>query len=707
MNRLQSVTVSAIALSCIFAHAKEKLFETPYTVDLKNPTYKEGVIQTETGGLVQKEGFRLQAEKISYKKQLDSPNECHQLIASGKLMLDFEGQVFIGDSLEYDFLTGTGVLINAKTSVDQWYIEGKKITFFPDKSFEVLGASITTSNERGENLWEMTAEKIHLSQDKYLSTKRIQFKFLKIPLLMLPNFKSNLKSFKSKAVEYKLDWETGQGPRLSMRYRVFSQKNFNVYLRGDYRYARGPGGALEIDYKSDDKRTMFQSKNYVANDTFYNDDNPNKKRKRFRLQGVYQTKSQSEKAEMLLMYDRISDKNMHTDFKPDDFELSTFRQTKLLARLKEQRYIAGLNVEPRINSFQGFKQELPSFQLNVKPLKLGRAPLFFENKFHLAYLDYVYSDDIKRVPKEVANALRDFDSVRAETSQELSAPLQAYGVHFTPKAGFKGILYSDNPQNESVFQSAFTYGACIQMSLVKQYQEFKHKLTPYIDYKGMTSPLKSSDEVYIFDINDGFHQINQCEIGIKNQFFHGKFSSPFQPNLSFNPYAYAFIHDSTFHSFIPKAGLRLGFSYPSLDIECHGRWNFNNQVLDIGNILFKYTFNASLAFSVEYRHRSRYDWRKDRHDDFLLDVARGIPSLLDSPLSDGRNNLFIRGEVSLSPKWWATVQSHFGWGRRNQPGYSEAKVDLYTWLSSAWRLRLSYMHTTRADQFGLGLDLVK
>ncbi|MCH9630814.1 MAG: LPS-assembly protein LptD [Chlamydiia bacterium] len=678
----------------------------PMTVDLKDPEYKDGVITTNRGGLIRGKGIRLQAREFTYTKKADSDGDIHKVLAKGDLMLDYFGQIFVGDELEYDFNTKSGFLINGKTSIDIWFIGGKKITFFPDKSFEVLGASLTTSDSSENVEWEMTAERIHLSEDQYLSTKSIKFKFANVPVFWLPSFKSNLKYFSDHPVRYNISWDTGQGPKISMRYRVYSWKNFHVYLRGDYRYKRGPGGALEIDYKSDSKRVSFQSKNYLANDTFYNDDDPNKKRKRFRLQGIYKAKSASNKAEMELIYDRISDKNMPGDFKSDDFELNTAKQTRLLARYIDDFYIAGFNVEPRINSFQGFKQELPTIKMSFKPLRFGQFPLIMENRINVAFLDYVYSDDIKRVPRPVSRALEDFHSVRAETKQEFILPLEFYGVHFTPRGGFNGIIYSKNPQDRSVKQAVFKYGARLQTRFSRSFTRFKHVVIPYVDYTGLSKPSQDSEHVYIFDIQDGFHRLNQLQVGVDNLFYQKKLSSAFAPTFTFDPYALAFLGDQTFHTFIPKAGINFGWSYPSFNIKCHGRWNFNNQVLDIGNVILNYTYNANFALSLEYRHRSKYDWRKDNHDDFIVDVTRSIPNLLDSPMSDGRNTLLARAEIKIAPKWFCQIQTHQGWGRRNQPGYTEAKIDIFTMLSSAWRLRLSFMHTTRADQVGVGLDLI-
>ena len=201
--------------------------------------------------------------------------------------------------------------------------------------------------------------------------------------------------------------------------------------------------------------------------------------------------------------------------------------------------------------------------------------------------------------------------------------------------------------------------------------------------------------------------MNMLKLGINNLFYH-KSASPFLPTFGCDLYALGFLGDQIFNTPFPKAGVNLAWNYSNLKITSDLRWNFNNHVLDFSNITIAYTLNANMAFHIEYRHRSRFDWRKDNHQNFILDVTQPIPSLLDSPLSDGRNVLLAKAEIKLTPTWMCQLQMHNGWGRKNQPGYTEAKADFFAMLSSAWRLKLSYMYTTRgASHLGIGLDLVK
>jgi hypothetical protein len=694
------------SLCCFSLYGSDDLLHVPFTIQLEAPEYEAGVISTQQGGVIQGQGFRLQGRCITYTKKHEAGKEIHTVSATGDLMLNYQGQIFIGDDIEYDFTTHTGYVLNGRTCIDVWLISGTKILLHPDSSFEVMDASITTSEDE-QVVWSMNAHQVHLTPDKYLITQNIQFKCLNFPILWIPSFKGYLRSNNDSAIKYALSWDAGQGPKISLRYRVYSWKQLNLYLRADYRYARGPGGAFEIDYTSLDQATLWQSKNYIAHDTFYNDDRPNRKRTRFRLQGVYSTHSQNEKAHLDVVYDKISDKNMPGDFPADDFELTAAQETRIRARYLGDQMITGFNLKPRINHFDGFKQELPSFSMNIKALKLHPTPLVFDNQLKLSYLDYVYSNQLVNMPPNIAAVLKDFHSVRAETHQELSLPLSYQGLHFTPRTGIRGIAYNKSPDHHSIYQLVLTYGADLNASWTKSLHSYVHTVTPYVQYIGVEKPLKSYRRVYIFDINDAYHRLNMLRIGLKQLLYHSVIN-PFLPTLACDLYALGFLADQTFRIPFPKAGINFSWNQPNLVMTSDIRWNFNNHVLDFANLALHYTINASIAMNIEFRHRSRFDWRKDNHQDFTLDVTQSIHSLVDSPISDGRNVLLTKAEFKVTPKWTCRVEMHNGWGRRDQPGYTEAKLDLLGLVSSAWRLKLSYMYTTRGtSHFGVGLDLIK
>ncbi len=677
----------------------------PVKAQLDNPTFKDGKLSTQEGGIVEGPGFKLQAKTIVYTKSFENDAPVHRIYAKGDLMLDYYGQIFIGDEINYDFNTKEGVLKSGKTHINIWYLEGKEVHFHKDESFEVFKARITTS-DISTSEWEMTANKIHLTKDKYLSTKDIKVKVFKLPIFWIPGFRSDLKALSDNPVRYGVKWITGQGPQFGMRYKIYSNENFETFLRIAYLYARGPSAAFEANFHSSDKRTQFKSQNYYAHDTFYRDNDPNKRRKRFRLQGVFTSHSKNEKAEVLAMYDKISDKNLPSDFKSEDFELNTARKTQLRARYFHDQYIAGLNIEPRINNFEGFKQELPKIDLSVKPIKFRSLPLVMDNRFNFAFYDYVYTNLLGQAPLNFQTALSNFHALRASTCQNLYLPLNAKGFSFTPYGGFIGVVYSDNPKGHSAYQSVFNYGLKTSVKFERKFTRFSHKVEPYVNFDGYSKPSLDSSDVYIFGINDGFHRLNMARVGLFQSFVIQKFKN-FSPNFTFDAYTLGFFGDKTYQKTFPKAGFESIFQTDSVSFKTLFQWNFNNHLLDVCNSILGITINPNVALQMEFRHRSRFYFRKDNYDNYIVEAARSLENLVDSPMSDGRNTFLSRLEIKLLPTCTLQLQTQSGWGRRNQKNYNEAKIDLYTMLTTSWRLRLSYAHTTRADIFTCGINLIR
>lgn len=266
-------------------------FPQELVIDLKNPIFVQGVITTTEGGVIRGQGLRIQARKIEYTNKIENGIRIQKIVAEDDLMMEYSDRAFVGSRLEYDFITKTGVLYNGKTFVDIWFLGGDKIELQADGTFFISNAFVTTCEDQ-DNTWEINAKTVKITEDKLLSAKNIRFRFFKVPLFWLPSFKSNLKAFSDPPIRYKVVWDKGLGPRLTMRYRIYSWRDLNLFFRLDYRLKRGFGGALESEYTSPDHNTTFVTRSYGAHDKSFPDE---KGPHRYRLQGLYHIQSKDER----------------------------------------------------------------------------------------------------------------------------------------------------------------------------------------------------------------------------------------------------------------------------------------------------------------------------------------------------------------------------------------------------------------------------
>lgn len=671
--------------------------EEEIEVHLQNPIFSQGVIKTSEGGVIlsQDRSIRIQAQTIEYINRVENGQLVKKVIAEGDLLFQQGMHAFVGSKLEYDFVTRSGIVYDGKTFTGIWFIGGDKIELHPDGTFSLHEAYITTS-ENQDRTWDISAKAVNITKNQLLAAKSIRVRFIHVPIFWLPAFKMNLKYFTDAPVRYKMRWDKSLGPRFSMRYRIFSWEDFFLFFRLDYRLSRGPGAAIESEYYSPDERTIFLTKSYGAYDKTTPVQTNNT---RYRFQGLYQWENEEDTTKVTASYDKMSDPQMPGDFKNDDFEVNTEKRTIFVATHREENHLSSFTIQPRINSFQSLNQQLPLAFGSLRPINLGRTGIISENYATAGYLDYTYNSDISR-------ELPHIHAGRFETRNQLYRPIPISIFNLTPNAGFYGLYYTNNPFRRSIGQAVFSYGAEANTRFFHTGKKHKHMVEPYLRYLGLTTPTAGLDRHFIFGIEDGFYRLNQLRFGIRNALYSAVLS-PFVPQFALDVYTYAYFGQTAFNYPIPKFYTTFAWHRPSFAIKTGLAWNIQQRLLDYSNILSEWTINEHLAFVVEFRHRSKYDWRKADHESFILDVARPIDQLLTSPISDGRNTLLMRLHARMTPRLTMQLETHVGWGRKCEPSYNEYRVQLIHAVASSWQIKLSFRRSPDDIEFSPSISIVK
>ena len=666
------------------------LFSNDVTVNLRNPRYLNGILYSDEGGVINAESLRIQAKSIQYVNRNIEGKPVHRLEAEGDLMIQYKGRVYVGSELEYDFLTKDGTVYDGKTKAMFWYIGGDQILLQADGGYRVKNAFFTTC-ENQDSSWDIHAGRVNVFKEDLLEATKVRINFFKMLTFWLPSFKINLKKFKEPIFRYKFSWDKGQGPKASFRYQLYSWREFALYGRLEYRWATGFGGAIETDYAT--PNVTFNTRNYLGSDKL---ENAPDKQQRYRVQGALHSVSRSKKTQTVLTWDKYSDVRMPNDFKSDDFEVNTAKRTVFSVHHTEPNAIIACTVRPRVNPFDSIRQDLPTLYVAARPREVGNSGILYEFWSKASYLNFAYST-------QLLEPLPNLHSTRLEVRPWLYRPIHFGSLTATPRIGGIGIFYGTSPSHQPKGLAALLYGGTLLATARRDFDTFRHQLQPYINYTGISDPTVSSSKHYIFSIQDGYQRLNQMQVGIRNSFFSKGGNASFNADL----FANAFFKESAIPQVIPKLYLLLGCTLPSFELSFYNCWNFENQVLDFSNTRLRWTANENVAFALDFRYRSPYDWRKADHESFILDVYRTEPELLNSPLSDRRftilSNLFVR----LTPFWECHFQSHQGFLRKNNEPYTEFKIDLFTWISSSWKVRLSFDHTIFDDRVSCGLELIK
>lgn len=672
-----------------------KPYAKKLTIDLKNPTYRNGIIYTFEGGVIKNEEIRIQAQSIQYIHRKENGQLVHKVEAEGDLMVQYRGRVYTGSELLFDFTTKEGIVYDGKTFVPPFYIGGEKILLSSKGSYKVEDAYLTAC-ENKKSTYQIRAKSLEVEKKKMLRAKKVRFKLFKFPTLWLPSFKLNLKKFPKPIVRYRTTWDKSTGPRVSMRYQLYSWEDWAIFLRGEYRLRKGAGGALETEYLPSHGRTKFITRSYLASDVI-----PTNliKEQRYRLQGELRSRSIDGNSTLDLTWDKYSDVLMPGDFHSDDFEINTAKETRLFAWHKQEDFVAYVKANPKFNSFDTVKQDLPTLFGHMKPILLSENNFLIDNWTKASFLKQDFSDDLTvHIPS--------FQSIRLQSHHSLFHTFSKGSFTFTPNVGVVAIYYSDSPSDQGIAFGQIQYGCNSSFQLGRRFPRHKHIIKPYVEFLGLTRPTTSVDDHYIFSIQDGYNRINLLKGGISSSIYSLRRKKGI-PTFSFDFFANAFFGPTPFSILIQKIYLNIDWNLPSVSLFLRSAWNLEHHRPDYSNLRFLWTISADSALSTEFRYRSRYDWRKADHTNFFLDVTRSEEELLSSPISDRRMTLLNKAFFRLTPFWTLRLQSHHGWYRLNETPYNEWKIDLLTMVSPFWKLRFTYQHTQRDDRVSVGFELVK
>ncbi|NGX57713.1 MAG: hypothetical protein K940chlam3_00607 [Chlamydiae bacterium] len=687
------ITLGFIFLCCsLQGGLKEEILEglntEGITVNLRNPVYTDGVLCTEEGGVIEAPKIRIQAQRICFTQRKEEEENVLSVIAEDQIIVSFGQYIFTGDRLEYDFVSEEGVVFNGRSAIEPWYFGGEKIYLYGQDKIRIDNGYVTTS-ESDDPDWAIRTNTTIITCEHVMTAWGVEFHFFRWPLFWLPKFKINLDSLFDSPIRYRIRWGGKQGLRFGMIYEVFDWNSFKTFLRFDYRIQRGPGGGIETHYESPYKNHWFHTINYIANDSSIDDPS---ERTRYRLEGAYHNEWDCGHTGMDFSYDFLSDKEMPTDYDDNGLHIDAAQRTQLnFRRQEDQLVVANFFTRVRINEFQTIKQELPSITTIFHPLTLGCTGIISDNKFKMGYFDFKYAND-----EDVAN----FHAWRCQFFNRIYRPIQLNQITVTPQAEGIAILYGSSPQQDVKWLLLGRLGGEAKTSIYRCFKCLKHVVEPYISYNFLSDPTIDPNEHFIFDITDGWFDLNALRFGARQLVYVKPNDCYVSPYLVFDLYSYAFTNTPTIPKAIPKIYADFEW-HPSYYFKhkLTTAWDNERNALNYINYRIEATLSDTIAFSCEYRQRSSYWWRKVRYDNFILDSFRTEQQLRNSLVSDQRNTVLAHLYARLEPNWATQFIIRHGWNRLNEPSYTEYECDLILFLRASWAARLSYQKREGENRF--------
>jgi hypothetical protein len=662
-----------------------------FDIQLQDAFYGDGVMKTDKGGIVKAKDFFLQAQIIEYTRTGEGASFVHTVLAEGKLFFTYKGQNYRGDKALIDLSTGKMTIWNGCTQSGLYFVGGRVIEIASDGAISITDAYITTSeNERSD--WSITARSASITKNSIIQAQNATFYFIKLPLFWVPSFSTTLLDHGNDPFRYRFRWGGSEGPRFGISY-LFNTGPLKHRALFDYSIHKGLGAGVRSLYRSKESAAQFDCLNYIAQGDGRSWDSA-----RYRLEGCYRDYFPNPNLKVRAMYDKLSDRRMKYEFA--DHAVSDVRAglTEATVWREEANWKANINGRVRINPFQTIKQELPLLTFNQRPTPLGRTPLILDNSLSAGYLSYKYAHHTPSV--------HDFASSRVQLSQRLYTTGLFSHVALTPSIGYTLIQYSRSPQHTSRLQAIGLLGVSAKTRFVHTGTFGQQIAEPYVAETSLTRPSVHADKTYVFDIEDGWTQMNFVRYGIRHGWYLPVTSTGFTPKILSDVYARSFF--ATHHISGEPYKIWLLSTYdatPKVSFKLDTAWDVHQHRLDHCNMAVRQTISKTLAIALEWRQRSAYSWRKLDSENFIVDAVRSPHRLRHSEMSDSRRTALLSLFWAPTPAFDVDFTSYYGFRHVSPRRYINYEISATTLIRGALRLTFSYYHRPGGPTNGFYVSL--
>lgn len=654
-----------------------------------------GSVDIEDGVLWLHKNLRLQTNKAYIE---NVPNRGLKLVAHGNIIINYHKITLVCDYLEYYEDTDTCLLTNGRFAVFPWYIGGSMITMTPE-TLLIHKGYISTSEGPHKHV-QLSGDCIEYTSDAVLSIGGTTFSICNVPLILLPKISIMPMEIPKPPINFRGGSGGFLGSYLGISYSPISKKQLNTTFFLDSFFKHGIGIGYNMRFiQKDHPENTFNIKSYYAHRLAID---MAEAKDRYRLHGDFAVAKTRTK---LFGEYHLSDSwETIADIFPNNFSLKNTGPTNINFFWRDDSFRGLLSASVKVNSFQSINQQLPYLHIKQDPIKLSKSGIFLENTIEGGYLNYSFSKYI-----DVQDNHNHFASFKTAITSNMYRPFSLYVGILTPSISGTAIYYHQLPQEahkhtQASLQAKLDY----RFTSYKTYTYTKHIVEPFIKLSAITKPVIKNDEHFIFSTSDAFHSLCLLQTGFDMSFINHLVH--YLPRISTSCCTTYIFNNQTTKEVFPKTALTLRLpTYKKATLTFDAEWIWKKACWDHFNVLWQWAVNDDLAFTCEFLHRSKYSFMKCDRNNYILDVSRSLPELLQSALSDRRNTILSKFFARPHPHWNAQLSLRYGWHRKHAPHYLEYQIILGTKIFEHWQLYSVY-EKREADRrcfFYLKLDKPK
>lgn len=661
----------------VTSHSEWSQTDCDIDLALIDPRLENRSLISPKGGVVRAPNMHFEAHWLKYTRP-EGGNRGH-LTARGGIFVKFFKSNFIGEELEFDFNSNTGVLRNARLQVGSWVIGGSDIYLKANGTYDIRRAWAETVTFPGI-YWGANAERILIRPDRLINFHSLTLKTGQQPLA---RFKSI--SFKQQTLEHfplglSLQWGSKNNRKLGLRYTLYADR-YNSHFQLDRWWTKQWG--LGIRFEGLEKNPTWSTSHYLMRRSDI------RRKWHFLCNGRFSYKWPDRKAQIKAKLTRAS----HSHFIERLSQSREFKgQGSTQIEYREQwpfGVVKALAVV-KINPYETRKQQLPSILL--LPKSSHWENWHFYQTLETAQLVLSYP---KHSHQKTFAAWRTIWNAHLYRHQRLGQFLTATGEIST-----RGYAVSQKTEGTSSRFFTPRWDGYLQLPFVIKTENFtisSRFFAHHILSKNLYSRVR---DLYVFDLEESAIEDHTLNWGFRGAIDHQQ-RKILDYSFSIN------------HPIGEKGRPRPRRLFVDLTcrltprIECDIRnWiDRDRKKIDRSAVRLRATLSDQLAALIEYDKRNERSWRGIGDDRDWICKWHSENQLLSSELSDRRHfisssiywildpELAIKGQIRRGInhryiKNSLTTLSHLEWG-----------VGVVAILPGQWKMQMAYEH--RVGKSGL------
>lgn len=460
--------------------------------------------------------------------------DTNDAIAYGNVTF-YEGESILrAEEATYNFDTEKGTMIESEAMVEGemttkfWYAKAREGEKVQEKEYRLHRGYITTC-ELVPPHYRIQSKKVKVYlEDKIVAFHNIFF-IENYPLMYLPYYSHSLQENVIRVTFLpgkKKEW----GPFTLSKWRYYFNEGSRGYIHLDWMELRGWGEGIDYDYITRDFG-YGTFKTYRVADLARHTD-PVGRRKRIRHRAKLRHRWQINDDTLLVAeYHRWKDKNVTKDFFfEEEYRWEAQPESFVSIDWSRPGYNLNARFKKRANRFFTVVEELPTLDLDIPKLRLGKTRFYYENTASLSNLNYKIVSQVGESEEDDISLTEDRDVVRFNTYNQLSYVTKLLGwLEAEPYVGWRQLWYSKDSEGDPDLRRGIYYDGLdlsTQFSRIFHFKgsplgieinKLRHLIEPSASYYYIRDPTVEDGRLIQIDSTDSLARSTAITLTLENK----------------------------------------------------------------------------------------------------------------------------------------------------------------------------------------------